>query len=545
MARVVSPSLKASTAGGAPAPRIAGLIVVALVGAWFLLFGVAWAVSDPVPAGPDEAMHMIHALAVGQGQITGQPGPSPNRPIGLGDTIRFWDQTTRYFSVNARRAPDSVYSCVARTLDQPATCTDGAKCQRYAPLSPRPCSDPAGSAPGNRVLGTYTGTYEPTLYLLPGLVARLATNDVGAMRLARLGAVMLGTASVMGAAALLWDRRARGLSLLGLVVAITPMVLYMNGVLNPNGGEMVLTACFFAAVLRVLRGNTRASRWTWTALGVSGGLLAVSRPLTWLWIAVAIAIALALGARRALEVLRRSGPRAWVAMAAVVIGLAADQIWWRWIVLTPKSPATFSTYLANIGGAVAALPGWFHEEIGLLGWVELPVPLAVAATWWCIIAGLVITALVVGTGRQRVVLALAIAGDLVVTVLLGAVLQAQAGLPMQARYLLPFNIIVVMLAGEIVLQARHRQHWWVTSAVVVTALAAVLCDGASWWANSQRFAVGIHGPLYFPALPLWSPPLGWATWVAAMAIGSLALVSAAVVAELPSRLGRSNHRVLH
>ncbi len=515
--------------------------MVVLVGAWFLLFGVAWAVSDPVPAGPDEAMHMVHALAVGQGEITGRPGPSPSRPVGLGDTVRFWDQSTRYFSVNARRAPDSTYSCVARSLDQPANCTDGVKCKRYDPLG-QLCPDPAGSAPGNRVLGTYTGVYEPTLYALPGLAARLATNDVDAMRLARLGAVVFGTACVVVAAALLWDRRARALSLVGLIVALTPMVLYMNGVLNPNGGEMALTACFFAAVLRVLRGDDRASRWTWAALGVSGGLLAVSRPITWLWIAVAVAIALALGSRRALAILRRAGPRAWVAMGAVVIGLVADQVWWRWVVATPTSSATISTYLGNIGGSIAALPAWFHDQIGLLGWVELPVPDAVAITWWCLIVGLLITALVVGTWRQRMVLALAVVGDLVVTVLLGAVLLADSGLPLQARYMLPFNIIIVLLAGEVVVQARHRKSPWVSAAVLVTAVAAVLGNGASWWANSQRFAVGVHGPVFFPAHPLWSPPLGWTTWIVVVAIGALALIGAVVVAELPNGLRRANRQ---
>jgi hypothetical protein len=520
------------------------LVVVALVGAWFLLFGVAWAVSDPVPAGPDEAMHMVHALAVGQGQITGQPGLSPSRPVGLGDTVRFWDQTTRYFSVNARRAPDSTYSCVARSLDQPANCTDGAPCQRYVPPGYKRCPDPAGSAPGNRVLGTYTGVYEPTLYVIPGLAARLATNDGAAMRLARLGAVMFGTACVMVATALLWDRRARGLSLLGLIVALTPMVLYMNSVLNPSGGEMALTACFFAAVIRLLRGDGGASRWTWTALGVSGGLLAVSRPITWLWIAVAVAIAVALGARRALAIVRRAGPRAWVATGVVIIGVVADQVWWRWVVQTPTSSATLSTYLGNIGGSIAALPGWFHDQIGLLGWVELPVPDAVAITWWCLIVGMLITALVVGTWRQRAVLTLAVVGDLVVTVLLGAVLLADSGLPSQARYMLPLNIIVVMLAGEIVLQARHRQRRWVSAAVGVTAVVAVLGNGVSWWANSQRFAVGVDGPVFFPSHPLWSPPLGWTTWIVVMAIGALALIGAVVVAELPNGLRRVNQQAV-
>jgi hypothetical protein len=395
------------------------------------------------------------------------------------------------------------------------------------------------------VNSTYTGTYEPTLYALPGLSARLATNDVGAMRLARLGAVLFGTACVVVAAALLWDRRARGLSLLGLIVALTPMVLYMNGVLNPNGGEMVLTACFFAAVLRVLRGDDRASRWTWAALGSSGSLLAVSRPITWLWIAVAAAVAVALGARRALAVLRRAGPRAWLAVAAVVIGLLADQVWWRWVVLTPTSSATLSSYVANIGGSIAALPGWFHDEIGLLGWVELPVPNAVAITWWCLIVGLLITALVVGTWRQRVVLALAVVGDLVVTVLLGAVLLAESGLPMQARYMLPFNIIVVMLAGEIVLQARQRHRRWVSAAVVATAVTAVLGSGASWWANSQRFAVGVDGPVFFPTHPFWSPPLGWTVWIVVVGIGALSLIGAVVVAELPNGLRRAPRSAVH
>ncbi|MBJ7609782.1 MAG: DUF2142 domain-containing protein [Candidatus Dormibacteraeota bacterium] len=534
MTVVEAQGLAAPTEHAARTPvahRARALVVAGLVGMWFLLFGVAWAMSDPVPAGPDEAMHMVHALAVGQGEITGTPGASPNQPTGIPDIIAFWNQTTRYFSVDARRAPDGVYSCVARSMDQPANCTDGPKCQRYYPPNPVACTDPVGLAPGNRILGTYTGSYEPTLYLVPGLVARAGTFDVGAMRLARLGEVLVATVLVVMAALLLWDRQRRGLSLLGLLVAVTPMAMYLNTVVNPNGGEIVLTLCFFAAVLRVLREPAPASRWVWTALGVSGSVLAVSRTLTWVWIVIALATAAALGGRRVIQLVRHSGPRAWVALGAVVVGIAADQVWWQVIVGLPRSSHSLWSAWSQIGTSILTLPEWFHEEIGLLGWVELPVYPVVEAVWWITVVGLLAAALVLGTRRQRIVLSLLITGNIAFTVVIGAVLQVEAGLPMQARYVIPFNVIVVLLAGDIVRANRARIGRAASAVAVAVAATVTVGQALTLWQNSQRFAVGVDGRFFFPTRAVWVPPFGWAPWLLVAGIGCASLVTGMLVAS--------------
>jgi hypothetical protein len=171
-----------------------------------------------------------------------------------------------------------------------------------------------------------------------------------------------------------------------------------------------------------------------------------------------------------------------------------------------------------------SLPGWFHEQIGLLGWVELPVYPFVEGLWWTMIVGLLAAALVVGTRRQRIVLALLVVGDLFFTVLLGAVLQVESGLPMQARYVLPFNIIVVLLAGDIV-RANHRKVGRALSwCAVVVAAAAAMGQALTLWQNSQRYAVGVNGPAFFVGRAAWTPPLGWEPWLLTAGVGLVLLI---------------------
>jgi len=108
---------------------------------------------------------------------------------------------------------------------------------------------PARAAPVLTVEST-AGTYQPYLYFLPGLVARTAGNPYSALRLGRMVSGAIGVALLGLAVAVLWDPDNPRHSLLGLVVATTPMVVFMVASLNPNGSEIAGGICFIAGLLQ-------------------------------------------------------------------------------------------------------------------------------------------------------------------------------------------------------------------------------------------------------------------------------------------------------
>src|SRR5204862_258796 len=72
----------------------------------------------------------------------------------------------------------------------------------------------------------------------------------------------------------LWDGTL--LSVAGLLVAVTPMVLFIASVLNPNGLELGANAAFLASGIRIARAPTESPRWVWASRGVSGAAAVLS-----------------------------------------------------------------------------------------------------------------------------------------------------------------------------------------------------------------------------------------------------------------------------
>jgi hypothetical protein len=78
------------------------------------------------------------------------------------------------------------------------------------------------------------------------------------------------------------------LSLLGLVVGTTPMVLFVASTLNSSALETTAGVACAAALLRLSRG--RPEGWAWLALAGSGVLLALSRTTGPLWIVLDVGL---------------------------------------------------------------------------------------------------------------------------------------------------------------------------------------------------------------------------------------------------------------
>ncbi len=505
-------------------------LVVGLLAFGYLGLSLVWALSNPAPAGTDEAAHYIKALATARGELVGPHVPYPYRGMSaFPGVLYYWDQSTVAFRVPARQAPASSGQCDDGHSTIPTTCVSGTRCARWV----APC---VGSPPvtGDVVLATYVGDYVPAMYVVPGLLALLGADDVSGLQLARVGTVLVGLLLVTLAALLLVDSRAPALSLVGLLVSLTPTAVYLNSVLNPNGGEIAASICFAASMIRVWRDEGSPPRWVWLVAGASGALLGFSRAYGPLWIAAAVVAAvLLIGLRRSLGALLRAGWPAAAAVSLVTAGVLADVVWWR-VVGVPRSRVSLLTFPQYLFLYVGDLPQLFEQQIGFFGWMDIPLGTFGYLVWSIMALAVVLLTLLVATPRQRALLLLLVAGNVVVTVVLGSIMRVAWDFPgagTVGRYFLPGTVVITLLAGEILLRNRARLGALMPrNLLVYLALGAALCHGTAIWMAARRFAVGVDGRLFFLPFSQWSPPLGWVPWLAFAGVSCLAIVAAAVLA---------------
>jgi len=503
------------------------------------VLGTAWVVINPVPSGSDEPAHYIHALAAGSGHFTGPHAMFPDRDPRFPDAIFLWDQTSRRFTVPARIAPGSTFACTATNWTMPATCTSVSRCVRWV----TGCGAPL-PVTGSVGLVTYTGDYEPTFYVVPGITARLGANDVQGVLAARAGGLIVASALLLMAGLLLWEPRDRGQSMIGLLITATPMALYMNTVVNPNGGEIVASIAFAAAMLRIARDREATPPAVWIAAGVAGFLCGFSRVDGPVWVLMStVTIVTLLGFRRALSVLRAGGRWAAVAVTGAAAGVAADLAWWHLVVGVPqfRQPASQALhYITDIGGS---LPGFAEQMIGAFGWGEGDISAgAVTYIIWAVMVLVVGTlAMLVASRRERLVVSGLIAFDVCFTVVTGAVARVSfgfAGSGTLGRYLLPLFAITTLTLGEILRKNRSRLGTLSPTRLVFgVGLAAAACQAISLWMAARAYAVGTAGPIFFLTSSRWQPPRGWALWLVVATLGCLGIALFAWLSSSPPRGG--------
>lgn len=509
----------------------AGAVVVALFACAVFVLGATWAISTPAPSGTDEPAHYIRALAVARGELTGPHALFPFRDPLHPDAVYFWDQTTRAFQLPARIAPAATFACTEGDPSLPATCVSGSRCKRWAAA----CTvDPPTT--GTVTVVSYLGVYEPTAYVLPGLLAQLANNDVNGLRFARMGSVLLMTALIALTVALLWERRRAAYSLLGLIVATTPMLVSINGVLNANGAEIVSSLTFTAALVRLWRDREAAPRWVWVAAGISGSVCAFSRFLGPLWIVIdTLTVVAILGVRPTLGIVRKGGRAAAFALAATGSGLLADLIWWQVVVGLPHARRPLSFFTDNITTQTGYLQTVLQQEIGRFGWGDTGMGSVGYIIWGSMALALLSLAFVVGTPRQRLILGASAGASLVFAVVAGSITTVAwdfEGPGILGRYLLPWSVGIALVAGEIVCANVHRlRDLAPRNLVLYFVAAAAACHAIALWMVARRFAVGVNGPLMFLGKSAWRPPLGWGPWIVTGLVGCGLLVAAGTVAR--------------
>ncbi|MEV0732438.1 DUF2142 domain-containing protein [Polymorphospora sp. NPDC050346] len=384
---------------------------------YFLLFG-AWAVATPYDGTPDEMRHIIRAYGVADGQVAPAPAREGKFP-------------GAYHDVPSSLLRDN---CFAFEPDRSAACAE----------------PPGGDRDEVRVL-TPAGRYHPAYYAAVGWPLRLSPDMTGVL-LARLVNAALVAGLLAAATAVTLRLRNRGV-LAGLLVAVTPMTAHLAGAINPNGVEIAAGAALVVALIAILLepdgAGRRAAPW-WLA-GIAGATLVTVRSAGPAWLAViALVMLVPLSLARYRQLLRSR--RMWLlagALAAAGLASVGWTLWKRSNELIPN--ALYKGHLGIVDAMkIEIFDKWrryFTEMIGVMSWLDTPLPPVIHLVWWLSVGALLLPAVALCRPAQR----WRVAGLALLAMLVPSLLEAvnvnTYGFVAQGRYYLALLAGVPILAG--------------------------------------------------------------------------------------------------
>lgn len=460
----------------------------------YLLLFAAWAFATPYDGTPDEMRHIIHAYGVASGDIA--PAPAKEGKVGGA----YHDVPRSLLSTN----------CFAFHADRSASCA----------------KPPGGDDAKTRVL-TPAGRYNPAYYLAVGWPMVLSPTMAGVL-VARLISAALVAGLLAAATAVALSMGRRGL-LAGLLVAVTPMTAHLAGAINPNGVEIAAGAALVMALIAILfePGVSDRVRSAWWLAAVSGAVLLLVRPAGPAWFAViALVMFVPHPADRYRELLRSR--RTWLLagfLALVGVFAAGWTVWKRANELTPNRPPARHLSLFD-GMKVEFFDQWRRhvgEMVGVLGWLDTPLPVVVHIAWWFSLGALVMLALAVGrpVDRWRVV-GLGALGMLVPS-MIEANNANEYGFIAQGRYYLPMLVGVPVLAAYAITRGGYDPTPRLARIFVIILLPAHV---GTLYYLMVRYQAGLPAQVPTPSLnPFagsWHPALGSALPIL-LAVASMVL----------------------
>jgi hypothetical protein len=475
-------------------PRSAFCVVLALT----FVSLACWSFASPLSAAPDEQSHLLHAYALDHGQLGTSTTP-PSKVL-----VNVSVPTSLYYS--------AIYPICWHTHENiPATCS------APWPTSERPATIPI-----------YVDHYPPLYYLVVGTASYVSQERSGIymMRLisALMGALMLALAAYAIAR---WSRR-RALYL-GLYVALAPEAYFLSSSVNPAGFEIMTAICLWTLVaIFALEHREDPPKGLVVLLGVVASVFVLIRGLSPLWLALAGAsLVILVGPRMLFEQVKRRRDLQ-IATGGVAVATLAAATW----ILTQGTlnikpvgaavPKTDST-LQVLHIVSNYIQGWLRETVGILGWLDTELPSVVYRSWYAIVLGVLVVALVRGSWRERLVVAGLSALVVIIPVALVTRQAKVLGVVWQGRDTMPLAVGAVIMAVAIgagastslgarravqsIDAALRRRIAKITMLGVVAVLA--LANMLSFYTNMRRYSVGRYGAkFFFLHNQGWSPPTG-------------------------------------
>jgi len=511
-----------------------GLLIAAVVVA-----ALCWIVGNPRSSGPDEPSHMIASAALVRGDREGRVNPDPNPNVAGTHLVK-----------------------VPGMVGQPDP-----GCWAFQPSVPVACASTQPLSRTSHELPTSSFNYPPWAFVLPGL-ASFAPSAGGYAYLARMFNAAIPIALVAGS--LIALRRRRSVLASSALLGLTPIAWFTFGFVSPSavaiGGGLALWT-------GLIVDRSRLTTWL-TVVGWAAVLL--PRRDGPVWAAVIVLASCLLVSERPFALWRRLAPWArWTIIAVAPLPLVTP-ILNRTIdsnALLPFAPLaivvvellarmyerTASTAARRalvgyslIGAALAAIalvlvgPGDVHAEtvrivvsntgdhlrqlVGILGWLDTPVPAVAVFLFWAIAGGLALIA-ALEYRRSALVYLAGLGAAVVIAWLLELGQSADYGNYWQGRYTMPFAVGL-----PIVLAWRPAGTDWIGDrAASIVAWSGFAVSNVAFLAAQQRWGVGVNGSWY---------PWDWDTWGAPVVPWLLVLVHAGATGVLAACCTSERVRVL-
>jgi len=464
-----------------------------------------WSIATPLFAAPDEPVHIIKAAAVVRGELLGQlQGPSSNA---------FGVETVPAFYADSRNVP----ACFHRHATIPASC---------APTLNH-------SSTPTKVF-VYNARYPPLYYAIVGLPSLLGTANVDLylMRLvsAALSAICIALAIT---SAVVWSRSR--LVIAGIVVASTPMVLFLGGVVNPAGLEASAGILVWSsAAILLVEHREEPPLGLVAVVAIGSCILELVRPLSPFWLGLTAIVILGvanLGRLRTLVSYRRVQ----IGAGLIILVAVAATIWIvkeRAFDVYSTTPVGMSVPESTILETSFAhnyfyLPGM----IGVFGWFDTYAPQVTYIIWYGLVGVVSLAAAVLGRLRDAVVLALFTVAIVVVPVAISSSQVHRYGFTWAGKDTLAFAVGLPILACALLGQSELARR----SARLAgsTAFLAFIAQVAAFFEMLRRYAVGTKGPDFgFLVHSLWRPPVGLP---GVLSIEVVALAALAILAWAAAR----------
>jgi hypothetical protein len=504
----------------------------------FLAFGlltIAWSFSVPIGSSPDEPHHVVKAAAVVRGEWLGSNPP-----------------TARNIAVMLVHVPRTYSRLVGNFT-----------CYRLHPDVSSGCAPKVPADPEIVPTFTHVGRYPPLYYLLVGWPTLLSTAE-STIRWMRVISCLIDSA-IIGFMFMLVRRFRMGAGIVvGLCCALTPVVVYMDSTVQPNGLEVTLALLIGVTILGLSRhvarhpvardepkaGNPGGSpggspadpdlepalppRMLVNTLGAGSSLLVLVRGLSPLWLACLGIVGLILIPWPSWwSWIRTKLFLAWTAVFGVVAVVALAWIFKaKTLDIQPWAPFRLKNLLGGnlhpsllheVHLVLAHMPWFVEQMVGALTHDAQP-PIGAYIGAFVLLGLLIVVGLWRGTARQRVAIAFASAATFLIPICLAAPRIHVDGLNWQGRYILPFAVDLVLVSAVAAFRKRPPATGAATSPpasspapsrrravriAVVAVAGALLIQGVEYWSVLRRYTVSETGPhdLLRLSHPQWSPVL--------------------------------------
>lgn len=459
---------------------------------FFAVFGVLslltmlWSLASPLMSVPDEPAHVIKAAAVVRGQFQGEPG-----------------------AVQGEKAQVSVPSFIAATDSL-------GQCFAYKSAVPAGCSPALPRDESLVEAGTSAGNYNPMYYAAAGVPSLFLSGAEAIYAMRIIGALLSSTFLALALTALAGLRRWRLPVFVGFI-ALTPMVLFLSGAVNPNALEIATCMALFCALCLSWDRIEGDGPWK-VPLGVaavSAVVLANTRAAALLWLVLAVVASLILFGLRPLATALQSR-FGWLVTSLVAIGSLLSLLW-LWAADSFKSLGGKGVDLTPLEVSAFMIRETFVFAMGYvlhLGWLDTPGPSGIQAIWAALITGAIVAAFSVTKLRGRLTVAFLVTAVFVLPPILQIPLVQKVGIIWQGRYILALVVVLIAACGVAMRSYARVPVGFARKATAAILGLLVVGHFYSFMYGLRRYVVGIDDTVGWAEMfsePQWQPPLGWPT----------------------------------